>query len=329
MMVDFNRGKEILYGKFRGSEVKTAVLYENEVYMLKYPDPIREKRNVLSYMNNQFSEHIGSSIFRACGFDAQETVLGYFNAPNGKEKVVVGCKDLTQHGGTLIEFSIFENQAMIEGKRGTSIESVYEVVSKSNLIQNKQEILDKFWDMFVVDTLIGNPDRHFDNWGLLEKDGEMTFAPIYDCGSALSALVSDEKMETLLSEPTEMKRIEYNITSVYYSGGKRIFCHEIFNNPPEDLKEAIKRIVPKIDMAKICGIIDSTPVMPEIRKAYLKEALNLRYMQILAPALKRTRAASPKRDSLLSRLEEAKEEVREINAKSTPARRKGKNEQEH
>jgi hypothetical protein len=305
MMVDFNKGKEILHGKFRGSEVKTAVMYENDVYMLKYPDPIREKRNVLSYMNNQFSEHIGSSIFRACGFEAQETALGYFNAPNGKEKVVVGCKDLTQNGGTLIEFSIFENQTMIEGKRGTSIESVHEVITHSNLIQNKREILDKFWDMFVIDTLIGNPDRHFDNWGLLEKGGIMTFAPIYDCGSALAALVSNEKMEALLLDPTEMKKQEYNITSVYYFCGKRIFCHEIFNNPPKDLIEAIKRTVPGIDMEKICGIVDSTPIMPEVRKAYLKQAMCLRYDQILAPALKRTRTVAPKKESLLARLDEA------------------------
>jgi len=68
-MIDFNKGKEI-FNKFRGSEVKTTILYENEVYMIKYPDPIRDKRNVLSYMNNQFSEHIGSRIFEACGMNA-------------------------------------------------------------------------------------------------------------------------------------------------------------------------------------------------------------------------------------------------------------------
>ena len=46
MMIDFNRGEEI-FNKFAGSEAKTAILYENEVYMIKYPDPIRQRKNIL------------------------------------------------------------------------------------------------------------------------------------------------------------------------------------------------------------------------------------------------------------------------------------------
>ena len=56
-MIDFNKGEEKL-NKYPGSERKTTIVYENEVYLLKYPDPIRDTRNTLSYMNNQYSEHI-------------------------------------------------------------------------------------------------------------------------------------------------------------------------------------------------------------------------------------------------------------------------------
>jgi len=91
-MIDFNKGKEV-FNKFRGSEVKTTILFEGEVYMIKYPDPVRDKKNKLSYMNNQFSEHIGSRIFKACGINSQETAMRYFTTKNGKKKIVVGCKD--------------------------------------------------------------------------------------------------------------------------------------------------------------------------------------------------------------------------------------------
>ena len=50
-MIDFNTGEERL-NKFSGSEKKTTILYNGELYMLKFPDPIRDKRNALSYMNN-------------------------------------------------------------------------------------------------------------------------------------------------------------------------------------------------------------------------------------------------------------------------------------
>ena len=47
---------------------------------------------------------------------------------------------------------------------------------------------------------------------------------------------------------------------------KKIFYHEIFKNPPVDLKEAIKRIVPKIDMEKIKEIIASTEGLSKSQK---------------------------------------------------------------
>jgi len=286
MLIDFDKGEEML-NKFAGSEAKTTIRYENEVYMIKYPDPIRQKKNLLSYMNNQFSEHIGCSIFRACGIETQETSLGYYTDLNGKKKIVVGCKDFTQDGAQLHEFGKLGNQILVEGKSGVTIESVNEILHKSSIIKNKVEIHNSFWDMFVVDCLIGNSDRHFDNWGVLEKDGDIRFAPVYDCGSALSALIDDDKMEDLLNSPVDFKNQEYNLISCYYLSGKKIYYHEIFTNPPAELAEAILRIVPKIDMKKKHCIVDSTPCISDVRKEYLKKALDVRYEQILAPAFKR------------------------------------------
>ena len=46
-MLDFNKGIERL-NKFLGSEKKTTVMYENKIYMIKFPDPVRDKKNILS-----------------------------------------------------------------------------------------------------------------------------------------------------------------------------------------------------------------------------------------------------------------------------------------
>jgi len=285
-MIDFNKCKEI-FNKFSGSEVKTAVKCENTIYMIKYPDPVRQINNTLSYMNNQFSEHIGCNIFRACGFNAQETALGYFTKAGIKEKLVVGCKDFTQGGYTLYEFSKFVNQTLVDRKSDTSIENVIDVINQNDLIDRKNDITEKFWDMFVIDALIGNSDRHFDNWGFLEKNGELTFAPIYDCGSSLAALIHDDKMKCLLCNETDFKNNEFNKSSCYYMNDKRIFYHVIFKIPPDGLAEAIKRIVPKINMGKIHGIVDSVTELSGVRKEYINKALDLRYEQILYPALLR------------------------------------------
>ena len=33
---------------------------------------------------------------------------------------------------------------------------------------NVEETIDRFWDMFIVDALIGNFDRHGGNWGFIK-----------------------------------------------------------------------------------------------------------------------------------------------------------------
>jgi len=286
-MIDFDKGDEKL-NRFFGSERKTTVVLDSEIYMIKYPDPVRDLRNALSYMNNQYSEHIGCCIFRACGIEAQETALGYFTDINGKRKIVVGCKDFTQDGGTLHEFSKLCSQVITDGAIHTTIENVMDIVIRCTLIKDKGSILNSFWDMFVIDTLLANPDRHLENWGVLERNGGMAFSPVYDCGSSLSALLDDGKMEKLLLDPTGFKNHEYNVTSCYTMNGKRVFYHEIHRAPPHELKEAVKRTVPSIDMGKVYDIVDNAATMPAVRKEYLKKAMTLRYNDILLPALKRS-----------------------------------------
>ena len=48
--------------------------------------------------------------------------------------------------------------------------------------------------------------------------------------------------------------------------------------------EALKRIVPKIKMEEIIGIIDNTPYISEIRKEFYKTMIDRRYKEILLPA---------------------------------------------
>jgi len=53
MLINFNMAEEKI-NKFLGSEKKTTILYNDELYMLKYPDPVRADRfrENLSYKNN-------------------------------------------------------------------------------------------------------------------------------------------------------------------------------------------------------------------------------------------------------------------------------------
>lgn len=184
-MIDFSKATEQL-NSYKGSEKKKTLIYNNKQYLVKFPDPVREKNKNISYINNAFSEYVGSSIFKITGFETQNTLLGTYMY-NGKKKIVCACEDFTSGTYFLYEFETLALSVNPDKKIGTEISDIMEVIeeiensSKLNIILF-DNIKEKFWDMFIVDSLLGNTDRHNGNWGLLlnGRSNSAKFAPIYD-----------------------------------------------------------------------------------------------------------------------------------------------------
>ena len=285
-MIDITNYKQEI-NNYGGSELKATYIINGEKYMVKMPDPIRKKTLDLGYMNNQYSEYIGCHIFESVGIPVQKTMLVKLNK-DGKEKVAVACKDFLNPGEELIEISNVSLSLSTEKKYKISIEDVYEIINKMsvNYKLDENKLISNFWDMFVVDTLIGNTDRHFGNWGFIKKGDIISFAPVYDCGSSLHPLLSENEQIKLMSDSIAFKNSSYKIASVYTMNNKKIFYHEIFKNPPVDLKEAIKSIVPKIDIEKIKEIIASTEGLSKTQKEYYFKDILLRKEEILDKAYK-------------------------------------------
>lgn len=294
MGYDFTNCKELI-NNFGGSEKKKKILYNNERYMMKFPDPIREINNNLSYMNNTFSEYIGCHIFELCGIPAQKTLLGeYYDKTTNKNKVVVACRSFENDNLNLVEFSKFLLSSNFDSKNNDKLElNDILTIFKTNERINSIENLDKFYDTLVIDALIGNEDRHQDNFGFVYTDNEdiekINYSPIYDCGSCLSPLLSDEKMKEIINDDELFKNQEYNIMYKYCENGKRIYMHQFYDNVLNDnnLKYALLRLYPKININNIDDLINNTEYISDIRKEYLKKAIKLRYDLILTPAYKK------------------------------------------
>lgn len=294
MGYDFTNCKELI-NNFGGSEKKKKILYNNEKYMMKFPDPIREINNDLSYMNNTFSEYIGCHIFELCGIPAQKTMLGeYYDKGTNKNKVVVLCRSFENDNLNLVEFSKFLLSSNFDSKNSDKLElndiiTIFKTNERINTIDN----LNSFFDTLIVDALIGNEDRHQDNFGFVYTDNEdiekIKYSPIYDCGSCLSPLLSDEKMKEIINDEEAFKNQEYNIMYKYCENGKRIYMHQFYDNilNNNDLKSALLRVYPKINIDKVNDIINNTEYISDIRKEYLKKAIKLRYDLILIPAYKK------------------------------------------
>lgn len=64
---------------------------------------------------------------------------------------------------------------------------------KNNGLVPSEEFIERFWSMFIIDTLINNNDRHYGNFGLLENKGRYSLAPVYNNGSSFYNKIDKEK----------------------------------------------------------------------------------------------------------------------------------------
>lgn len=100
-MIDITDLKEEL-NYYGGSELKASYNINGKNYMVKFPDPIREKNKEISYITNHYSEYIGCHIFSSLGIDTQDTMLVRKDI-KGKTKIAVACENFLDDEETLIE----------------------------------------------------------------------------------------------------------------------------------------------------------------------------------------------------------------------------------
>lgn len=274
-MIDFTNAVEE-FNNYKGSEKKKTLIYNNKKYLVKFPDPIREKNKNISYINNAFSEYIGSHIFEMSNFETQNTLLGIYNY-NGKEKIVCACEDFTDDTNILYEFENLALSTNPDKKIETELNDIMEVIEESNLLDSSKT-KEMFWNMFVIDSLIGNTDRHNGNWGFLvnKSTGKIKFSPIYDCGSCLNPIIEDD--EILKMNETEIKNLALNCYSCIKEDGKKInYMSYIKSLKNAECTNAVKRLIPNIDINKIIEFIDNISCISNIRKNFYKKILMIRY----------------------------------------------------
>lgn len=288
-MIDFTNCKIIPGRAYNGANGnKIAVEYNNEIYMLKFPPSGMGKATELSYINSCISEHIASSIFNLLEIKAQYTILGTFTV-KGKIKNVCACKDFTVGAKRLFDFCSIKNTILDSDSNGsgTELEDIMDTIDKQQYIATNI-LREHFWNMFITDALLGNFDRHNGNWGFLYDDNkhEAEIAPIYDCGSCLLPQASDNIMQKVLTNETELHARIYQFpTSAIKLNGRKINYYDFLNCVQyKDCNAALKRIVPRIDLEKIDAFINQVPGISDLQKEFYKHYLNARYDLIIRPA---------------------------------------------
>ena len=293
-MIDFTNCRIIPGRAYNGANgSKIAIEYNGEIYMLKFPPSGEKKPTELSYTNSCISEHIASSIFNMLGIRAQETLIGTYTV-NGKTKIVCACKDFTAGGKRLFDFCSMKNTIIDSESNGsgTELEDIMDTIDRQQYI-TPNVLREHFWDVFVADALLGNFDRHNGNWGFLydEINNEAEIAPVYDCGSCLLPQADDKVMQKVLSNEAELHARIYQFpTSVVKLNGRKINYYDFLSKAKnEDCYEALKRIVPRINIEEIGKLIDEIPYISDLQKGFYKQYLSARYELIICHAYEQVR----------------------------------------
>lgn len=301
-LIDFTDCEIDLTANYGGSDKKRGVIYQGKRYMLKLSDRIPErKQNSLnsSYSNSAYSEYISCHVIETMGYEVQKTLLGTLRlmSASGTEQIypVVACENFIPEDNYLVEFKFIEG-AILESKptKIPTMAHIYEVMTTPNAYFSKEfgkKALEAYWDLFIADALLGNFDRHANNWGYLvnKTTQEIRLAPVYDCGSCLYPQLSDDALERILNTKEEMqKRIDVFPTAALEHNHKKVSYKEFISSfENSDCTRALLRVAPRINMEKIHITINHTEGISELRKKFYFRMLEERYRQIiLEPYLK-------------------------------------------
>lgn len=285
-MIDFTLcevNKFKAYGGANGNKIH--IRYQGQGYMLKFP-PIPGRSKTMSYTNSCISEYLACHIYESLGIRVQETLLGSYTDKRGKEKIVVACRDFTEGGKKLIEFAQLKNTCIDSEQNGygTELSSIMAAIDEQTLI-NQEEMKTFFWDMFIVDALLGNFDRHNGNWGVLVNEEKQTaeLAPVYDCGSCLYPQLAVTEMQGVLEREAEIdKRIFVYPASAVEEQGKKVSYFDFISSlKNQDCNAALKRIYAKIDMGRMNRLVEETPFLLPIQKEFYRIMLRERKEKIL------------------------------------------------
>lgn len=140
---------------------------------------------------------------------------------------------------------------------GTSgnLDEIIETVENYTILKDFPQIKERFWDMFIVDALIGNNG----NWGILVYKDHIDMIPIYDNGRLCFHSINGKKINPY---------------------------HYIMKMENEDCNKAVEHIFPNISLDKINDIIEDVykaGLFSDTVAKFYRTIMYERYAKVLEP----------------------------------------------
>jgi HipA-like C-terminal domain len=175
----------------------------DERFLLKYPRP---------ETGEDWAEKIAAELAGGAGLrlpHARVELAKFKDRPAVLVKDFLGDGERLIHGNELLLERDPEYPAEMHRVRQHTLANVFEVLEAQrvtvprgfDLPDGVRTVADLYSGHLVLDALIGNTDRHHENWGIVvrrEPAGErlLTLAPTYDHGSSLGRELRGEECES-------------------------------------------------------------------------------------------------------------------------------------
>lgn len=266
---------------YGGTERKIGVLVDGNPYMIKF-----QKASAFGLRNNHISEHIGSLLFNILGLPAQETLLGTYNG-----QPVVACRDFIEESEQFVPFNDV-GESSLDRDRETyqyDYEDIMQMLRDNSKLTCVQETVSAFWEMYIIDALVGNFDRHGANWGFIKKDNAYRLAPIFDNGSCLFPSLPEDQMLSIVQSPEQTDARVYEFpTSQIRLDGKKSSYHEVISSLAfSECNKALAAVVSRSSLKEVLGSVEGIAELSDTQKQFYCHMLQNRYEKILLASYER------------------------------------------
>ncbi|CAM3544355.1 HipA-like C-terminal domain-containing protein [Helicobacter ganmani] len=243
------------------------------------------------------SEKIAYEIAKIIGLPCAEYELGSYNNKQGSVSKNFLIKDNENYHlilGNEMLAKVVKNYP--KDKRFKAREyklnlvlEIFDIFSKNNVlspIQDKTPLF-VFLGYLIFDCLIGNQDRHHENWGVI-VNGDIILAPTFDHASGVASKVSEAEAKRRLTTKDKNQSIEHYCnkatTPFYDEEGKILKTIEVVKKGIDFSTEAkesclywIDKIL-EIEISQYKEVLDKIPlefILQENQRRFILEMLRM------------------------------------------------------
>ncbi len=192
---------------------------EEGYWLFKYPK---------AGTGEHWAEKIAAEIAQLMNIQHAKVELAEFEGQHGSaSETFMGIEWELTHGNQMLAMFVhnYDPDVTFHHSRHT-LENIWKVMEK--VFAENTAVLEakgRMAEYIILDALIGNTDRHHENWGLLSKGSgdrwEGFLAPSFDHASSLGRELLDERREMLLLENRVGEYAEKGRGAIYWSDGDR------------------------------------------------------------------------------------------------------------